>query len=224
MVEKNNRTARKWGYARVSTEDQDLGLQMAALRNAGIKERFIISEKRSGKDMRRPELQNLIKAAREGDTIYVWKLDRLGRSLMGVLDACEKLHERGINIASLTEPIDTTTAMGKAFFAIILVFAELERNMISERTKAGLAKRRAKGATPGRTHTIRTFPKRLAKFAELRDSGQLETMTHQAVVDAMNKADPRKPKIGHVETYRKWRRDGFPDAPDLPDEPLETEE
>lgn len=183
---------------------------MAALRQAGIEEVFIISEKRSGKDMRRPELQNLIKAAREGDTIYVWKLDRLGRSLMGVLDACEKLHQRGINVVSLTEPIDTTTAMGKAFFQIILVFAELERNMISERTKAGIAKRRAEGAKGGRPHKIKDYPKRMARFIELRNSGDLEKMTDKQVIADLNAVDRRAPKIESEEMLRRWKRDGFP--------------
>lgn len=224
MAENTQRNPRIWAYCRVSTHEQDLGLQIAAMQKYGVEEHLIIQEKASGGTMKRVELQNLIRAAREGDTIVVWKLDRFGRTLIGVIETCELLAKRGINIVSLTEKIDTTSAIGRAFFQIILVIAELERGLISERTKAGIAKRRAEGVRFGKPHSIKDFQKRLEKFAELRDSGELYRMKAKEIVAALNAADTKAPFIGNVETYRKWKREGFPGAPLPPDEPLEIEE
>jgi DNA invertase Pin-like site-specific DNA recombinase len=198
-------------------------LQIAAMRKHGIDERFIITEKASGKTMRREELQNLIRAAREGDTIVVWKLDRFGRTLVGVIETCELLAKRGINIVSLTEKIDTTSAIGRAFFQIILVIAELERGLISERTTAGIAKRRAEGVRFGKPHLIRDFPKRLERWVRMRDADLLDRMKHKEILAELNAADPKAPKIKSEETYRRWKRQGFPGAPDVAEEPIEVD-
>lgn len=198
-------------------------MQIDAMRKFGIEEHLIVTEKASGKTMRREELQNLIRAAREGDTIVVWKLDRFGRTLVGVIETCEMLAKRGINIVSLTEKIDTTSAIGRAFFQIILVIAELERGLISERTSAGIAKRRAEGVRFGKPHAIRDNPKRLERWLQLRAAGLLDTMKHKEIVAELNAADPKVPKIKAEETYRRWKREGFPGAPDEPEEPIEVE-
>lgn len=131
---------------------------------------------------------------------------------MGVLKVIEFLANRGVDVVSITDPIDTRTAMGKAFIQISLVFAELERNQISERTKAGIAVRRAQGARFGKKHAILDHPKRLARWHELNDASGLDDMTVQEVIDELNRADPKAAKITAQETYRRWRRQGFPGA------------
>jgi len=135
------------GYARVSTDDQDLTLQRKALVGYGVQPEHIFEEHASGGRMDRPALRRALRSMRGGDTIVVWKLDRLGRTLTGVIEAVEEMTQEGVNLVSLTEKIDTTSAMGRAFFQIALVFAELERALISERTKAALAQKRANGET-----------------------------------------------------------------------------
>lgn len=139
------------GYARVSTEDQSLELQIEALKKAGVPEKHIYHEQVSGVKKNRPQFDACLSFLRDGDTLVVWKLDRLGRSLLPLLELLNELNERGVEFHSLTESIDTKTPMGKAMFALMGAFAQLERDMISERTKAGLAVARAKhGHTGGR--------------------------------------------------------------------------
>lgn len=164
------------GYARVSTEDQDLRLQIDALTRYGVPQDRILEEKASGGRMDRKVLRNMLKALREGDRIVVWKLDRLGRSLKGVIEVVEKIHKAGADIVSITESIDTSTAMGRAFFHITLVFAQLERDMISERTKAGIrAKMLAEPDVKwGAKHAISEVPERLARLQKLYNDGRLE--------------------------------------------------
>lgn len=137
----------KIGYARVSTIDQNLDLQMAALEAFGCK--IIYTEKKSGIKAR-PELDALLQYIREGDTLVIWKLDRLGRSLKNLLDIIEDLKERNIGVISLSDNLDSTTPTGKLFLQITGAFAEYERNIIVERTRAGLAVAVEKGKKLGR--------------------------------------------------------------------------
>lgn len=136
------------GYARVSTLDQNPALQIDALKAAGCEKLFV--EKASGASRDRPELKAAIDYVREGDTLVVWKLDRLARSLKQLIETVAMLEARGIGLRSLTESIDTTTAGGRLIFHIFGALAEFERTVIRERTKAGLSAARARGRVGGR--------------------------------------------------------------------------
>lgn len=140
--------ARRIGYARVSTADQDLAPQLDVLRAKGCDP--IYSEHASGKHADRPELAQAMKALRAGDTLVVWRLDRLGRSLPDLIATVNELAGRGVAFESVTEAIDTTTASGKLVFNIFASLADFERHLISERTRAGLAAGRARGRMGGR--------------------------------------------------------------------------
>ncbi|RSU45570.1 recombinase family protein [Sphingomonas sp. S-NIH.Pt15_0812] len=139
---------RRIGYARVSTTDQDLAPQLDILHARGCEPLY--SEHASGKTADRPELANAMKALRAGDTLVVWRLDRLGRSLPDLIATVNELGQRGIAFESITEAIDTTTASGKLVFNIFASLADFERHLISERTRAGLAAGRARGRMGGR--------------------------------------------------------------------------
>lgn len=136
------------GYARVSTVDQNLALQRDALTEAGCE--HIYTEQLSGAVTDRPELAAALKFARSGDTLVVWKLDRLARSVKQLIETVEKLRARNIGFRSLTEAIDTTTAQGRLVFHMFSALAEFERSLIRERTQAGLAAARRQGRTGGR--------------------------------------------------------------------------
>lgn len=141
------------GYMRVSTTDQSTDLQRDALLVAGVSPEHIYSDKASGKRDERPGLDACLKALRAGDTLVVWKLDRLGRSLRHLVATVQDLVERGVGFKVLTGQganIDTATASGKLVFGIFAALAEFERELISERTRAGLAAAKARGRKGGR--------------------------------------------------------------------------
>ena len=138
------------GYARVSTHDQNPQLQIDALRAAGCSDDRIYVEKASGAQRERPELRAAIDYMRDGDTLVVWKLDRLARSLKQLIETVDGLEARGIGLCSLTDNIDTTTAGGRLVFHIFGALAEFERTIIRERTTAGLQAARARGRIGGR--------------------------------------------------------------------------
>lgn len=140
------------GYARVSTIDQNLALQLDALKKAGCEK--IFEDKASGGKVDRPGLQTVLEFAREGDTVLVWRLDRLGRSLKHLIEMVTQLNERGVGFRSLQEAIDTTTSGGKLVFQIFGALAEFERNLIRERTQAGLEAARARGRKGGRPRIL----------------------------------------------------------------------
>ena len=135
------------GYARVSTKEQNLLLQEDALKKAGV-EKFFIDKLSAVKE--REQLEQMLEFARKGDTIVVWKLDRIARSLKHLIAIVERLKEKGVNFISLTELIDTTTPLGQFFLHITGAFAELDRNLIIERTNAGLKAARERGRIGGR--------------------------------------------------------------------------
>lgn len=136
------------GYARVSTQDQKPELQLDALKCAGCEKVF--EEKASGAQRDRPQLKAAIDYMRDGDTLVVWKLDRLARSIKQLIETVEELEGRGIGFKSVTEAIDTTTSGGRLVFHIFAALAEFERSIIRERTKAGLASAKARGRRGGR--------------------------------------------------------------------------
>jgi DNA invertase Pin-like site-specific DNA recombinase len=138
----------KLGYARVSTLEQHLHLQVDALKADGCQQLF--TDKVSGVKAHKPNWEKLLAYARQGDTIVVWKLDRLGRSTVQLIELVEDLKKRGIHLKSLNEAIDTSTATGTLFFQFMCILAEHERNVIRERTQAGLSSARARGRNGGR--------------------------------------------------------------------------
>ncbi|WP_430430858.1 recombinase family protein [Oceanicaulis sp.] len=140
------------GYARVSTQEQDAELQRVSLREAGCEK--IFEETASGAQRDRPQLAAALNYMREGDTLVVWKLDRLARSLKQLIETVERLDDSRVGFRSLTENIDTTTPGGKLIFHIFGALAEFERSMIRERTVAGLAAARAQGRVGGRPKAL----------------------------------------------------------------------
>ena len=135
-------------YARVSTQDQNLDLQTEALTKAGCKR--IFNDKISGSRAERPGLTKALEMLREGDTLIVWKLDRLGRSVKNLVDLVGELHKQGIQFKSLTDAIDTGTPSGRFFFHVMASLAEMERELTVERTRAGLEVARQLGRKGGR--------------------------------------------------------------------------
>lgn len=133
------------GYARVSREDQNLSLQTQAILARGVDEKQLFTEKVSGVSKKRPQFDLCKKRLRRGDTLVVWKLDRLGRNLKDLCELSDMFKSRGIELVSLTEGVDTSTALGKFFYHIMAALAQFERDLISERTTAGIAASKADG-------------------------------------------------------------------------------
>jgi DNA invertase Pin-like site-specific DNA recombinase len=148
------------GYARVSTDDQKLNLQQDALYTAGCEK--IFEDYLSGARATRPGLTSALEMARSGDTLVVWRLDRLGRSLKDLIQLTETLKQRAIGLQSLQESIDTTTSSGQLIFHLFGALAEFERNLIRERTNAGLTAARARGRLGGRPKALDPNKRQLA--------------------------------------------------------------
>lgn len=142
------------GYARVSTVEQNLQMQIDALLRAGVHPDNLHVEKVSSVSARRPKLELALMDAREGDTFLVWKLDRFGRNVVDIYTKVQELQDRGVTFKSLMDHFDTSTALGKAFFGMAAVFAALERDQTVERTKRGLQAARERGYVPGAKRTI----------------------------------------------------------------------
>jgi DNA invertase Pin-like site-specific DNA recombinase len=148
------------GYARVSTDDQNLNLQRDALNQAGCEQ--IFEDQLSGAKAERPGLHQALQYARTGDAIVVWRLDRLSRSLKDLIEMVTLLESRGIGLKSLQEAIDTSSSSGKLIFHIFGALAEFERNLIRERTQAGLQAARARGRRGGRPKALNKDKQALA--------------------------------------------------------------
>ena len=151
-------------YARVSTRDQHLELQLAALHKAGCE--TIFQEKASGATKARPEPDRMLAGLRTGDTVYIYKLDRRGRSLKHLLDMVAELEFRGVGLVSLTDAINTASAQGRLVFNLFASLAEFERELIQERTYTGLASARARGRVGGRRRGLSEEAERTAIVAE----------------------------------------------------------
>lgn len=148
------------GYARVSKDKQELNLQLDALKQAGCDSKLIFKDKISGGRSDRPGLSSCLKTLKPGDTLLVWRLDRLGRSLKHLVEIIEDLKERQIGFKSIKDgAIDTTSASGELIFSIFSSMAQFERRLIQERTKAGLAAARARGRLGGRRPLTADEPK-----------------------------------------------------------------
>lgn len=172
----------KIGYARVSTLDQNLDLQIDALKNAGCEK--IFEEKISGASKNRPELDRMIDQFRKGDELYVWKLDRLGRSLKHIIDLVLELNDKGVIVKGLTDGVDTSTINGRLILNVMASFAEYERELIKERTNAGLRSAREKGKIGGRPkgYTKETVRKLLV----IRSSYKDEEQTPEQIYNSLN--------------------------------------
>lgn len=181
--------ATKFGYMRVSTDEQNLDLQWRALIDAGVPRRCLFQDQASGGKRDREGLAELLEAIGEGDVLVVWRLDRLARSLAHLIEIVELLQKRGAGLISLNESIDTTTAGGRLIFHIFGALAEFERSLISDRTKAGMAAARARGAKIGRPVEADT-----AKIRELSASG----MTRLEVAERLG--------VSEMTVYRHLKR------------------
>ncbi len=175
------------GYSRVSTQDQRPELQLDALKAAGCER--VYTEKASGAQRDRPELRAALDFVREGDTLVVWKLDRLARSIRQLIETVEGLERRKVGLRSLTEAIDTTTSGGRLVFHVFAALAEFERSVIRERTAAGLEAARARGRKGGRPPALGASDLAAAR-AMLRDPG----ITVEEVA--------RRLKVGPATLYR----------------------
>jgi len=155
------------GYARVSTTEQDAGLQVDALKAAGCEKIWI--DKLSGSTTKRPELQKLLEFCRDKDSVVVWRLDRLGRSTSHLLRTIEELSARGVGFRSLTEAIDSSTASGQLLLTVLSAIAQFELSLVKERTLAGIESARKSGVRLGRPPKL-THPK-VKAARDMRESG-----------------------------------------------------
>lgn len=162
----NKKTGRKIGYVRVSDKDQSEALQIDALKGAGC-DMIFGDHGVSGVVTKRCGLTDLLDNLKEGDTLAVWKLDRLGRSTIHLLTLLSDLRDRGVDFQAITQGIDTTTAVGRMLYGQLAVFAEYERSLISERTKAGMAAAKARGVHVGRPRKSKTFETALDQLEQI---------------------------------------------------------
>jgi DNA invertase Pin-like site-specific DNA recombinase len=171
MTEENgNTTGRTIGYARVSTGDQELALQLDALRKAGAADDLLFTDKASGARTDRPGLDACLRELQSDDVLLVWRLDRLGRSVAHLVELVEQLRQRGIGFRSICDgAIDTTSASGELIFNVFAALAQFERRLIQERTKAGLLAARARGRIGGRPALQADDPRVLTAKALHRD-------------------------------------------------------
>lgn len=222
MLPKLENGGRYTGYWRVSTDDQNPQLQIDALLDAGVPHDRIYGDVMTGSKMERNGLKRALRVTRNADTLVVWKLDRLGRSVQGVLEVISNLKESDIGFISIRDGFDTNTPTGQFMMTILLALAEMERNLVSERTKAGMAAARRRGRKFGPKHFVMDFPKRLAAFTKLWKQGLIPdgTMTPPEIIAALEAADPKAPKIKSVNSYYNWRRKGFNGFTPPPDVPL----
>jgi DNA invertase Pin-like site-specific DNA recombinase len=194
----------KIGYARVSTADQNLELQIASLVRDGVKPEDIYQEKISGAAKKRPEFNRMMRELRPGDVITVWKLDRLGRTTRQVLDTIAIIHESGAFLRIITQHFDSTNPMGKAMLAICAIFSELERDLGVERTLAGLAAARARGRIGGRR--VMYTDKQIEEAAERFRAGETLKVIRQDVKSRAGKTIGEAQlgrRIGAFEEKRK---------------------
>lgn len=171
----------KIGYARVSTKDQNVDLQIEALKKVGCEK--IYQEKISGATKNRPELDKMLEQFRQGDELYVWRLDRLGRSLKHIIDLVLGLNDKGVIIKGISDGVDTSTSSGRLFLNIMASLSEYERELIRERTNAGLQSARARGRTGGRPKgfTKETVSKLLIMRSVYRDYSKTPEEIYKAL-------------------------------------------
>jgi DNA invertase Pin-like site-specific DNA recombinase len=187
-----------FGYARVSTADQNPDHQIDALRRAGVADNDIYVDHASGAKASRPQLDNLLRLLRDGDTLKITRLDRVGRSVLHLVTLGAEGHERGVGLHVIEQGIDTATAEGRAMFGMLSVLAELQRELIVANTRDGLAAARARGRKGGRRSRLN--PEQIALAAALRRGDR----TVQQIADIFNV--PRTTVYGHLEASSKGKR------------------
>lgn len=196
----------KIGYARVSTQEQSLDLQLDALKKAGCKAQNIYQEQISGAKSERPKLNELLEKIREDDILMVWKLDRLGRSIKDLIKIISRVQEKGAQFQSLNDSINTATPAGKLTFHLFAALAEFETDIIRERTKAGLEAARARGRKGGRPKGLSQKAKHTAMIAErLYKEGELSTkeICNQLSISKMTLYSYLRHQGVEIATHRK---------------------
>jgi DNA invertase Pin-like site-specific DNA recombinase len=158
------------GYARVSTDDQNLDLQISALRQGGVSEDQIYTDQVTGAKTERPGLDALMAECRDGDTIIIWRLDRLGRSVVHLATLSIELQTRGVGLRSLSDGVDTGTATGRLVYGLLATLAEFERETIRERVRAGMKAAKMRGVHVGRRKALTTAQLHHARV--LREDGK----------------------------------------------------
>ena len=187
--------SRKYGYSRVSRSDQDWALQVDALVKAGIDERDIYREKQSGAKTDRAELRRVLDLLQKGDQLYVWRLDRLARSQIHLLEISKEVESKGAELVSIMDNIDTTTATGKMIFGILATLAEFERNLIIERSRAGQAIAKRNGVKFGRPNKLTPAIIRQVKLAHddeqstMQDTCRVLAISKSTYYNALKMAD-----------------------------------
>ncbi len=200
MADPSSNTPRKIGYARVSTQDQNLEMQVEALKREGVPEDMIFTDKMTGSKRDRPGLEAALSAAQHpGTEFIVWKLDRLGRSLLGILETVNFIAARRVRLVSLTEGLDLGTPMGRMVLHIMASLAEYERELIRERTVAGLRQAREEGKAHGRPASM--TDERCALAAQMLQEGR---NVAKEILPALQKLDG--PSIKRAALYR-WVKD-----------------
>jgi DNA invertase Pin-like site-specific DNA recombinase len=196
MLEKPVKTGFLVGYARVSTQEQNLDMQIEAMKRAGVKDDNIHTEKVSGASQRRPALDYAIQDLRPGDTFVVWRLDRLARSMRQLYAALDRIYAKGAFFRSLTEDFDFGSVSGKFVLGILGLVAEFERQLIAHRTKAAIesVRRRRKDKSWG--PKVYMTPERIKRVGELLNSG----MTGPAVAKKLN--------VSTASVYAFWKQSG----------------
>lgn len=165
------RPVKTFGYARVSTPDQELRLQLDALIGAGVAQEDIFADQGSGANAKRPGLEALLAEVKEGDVVVTWRLDRLGRSVLNLSELLEKLRERGVTVRSLTDGIDTGTSMGRFLYGLMATLAEFERETLRERVTAGMAAAKRAGIHVGRKPSLSR--EQTAEARKMMDEGRV---------------------------------------------------
>ena len=188
-------TGKLIGYARVSTRDQSLDMQIAELKKAGVEDDYLWTEVKSGVKAKRPKLELALTQARRGDTIVVYKLDRFGRSLLDLIEKVESLTRRGIGFRSITEGFDTTTPGGRLLFHVIGALAQFERDLVVERTRDGMAAARARGSQIGAVKKFTEDMEKEAAAMMLTGMRPLEVAKHFKVTRATLYNRPQLKKI-----------------------------
>ena len=189
------------GYARVSMADQTPALQLDALKAHGVPEDRIYYDRASGSGAKRPQFDLMMKDAREGDVIVVWKLDRLGRSVRHVLNTFFELEEKGARVRVLTQPLlDTSNTMGRFFVAVMAAFAEMEKDFIRERTRAGLAAAKLRGRVGGRVSKFADADILAVKHLGTARAARRIGMTPGGYIKRLHEAEKRAAAIPQQET------------------------
>lgn len=200
-MEKPVRTGFLVGYARVSTQDQNLEMQIEALQRAGVKDDNIHTEKVSGASQKRPALNLAIKDLREGDTLVVWRLDRLARSMRQLYATLDQVYAKGAFFRSLTEDFDFGTASGKFVLGILGLVAEFERQLIAHRTKAAIASVRARKPGKGWGPKVYMTPERIKLVGDyLNGRNGRPQLTGPEIAEKM--------KISTASVYAFWKQTG----------------